>query len=125
MGLSKLVGLEFTSGKIRPEDLAKLIEMIKKGELSSRGAKDVLVIMFESEGEPETLANKKGLIQKNDTEEIKRIAEKVIKNNSLVVEEYKKGKESRLQFLIGQGMKESKGSLNPEILKNIIINLIK
>jgi aspartyl-tRNA(Asn)/glutamyl-tRNA(Gln) amidotransferase subunit B len=42
-----------------------------------------------------------------------------------VIEEYKAGKETALQFLIGQGMKKTKGAANPEILKTLIIKLIK
>ena len=42
-----------------------------------------------------------------------------------MVLEYKSGKESRLQFFIGQGMKLSNGSVNPELLKNIILELLK
>jgi Asp-tRNA(Asn)/Glu-tRNA(Gln) amidotransferase B subunit len=40
------------------------------------------------------------------------------------VAEYKGGKEALLQFFIGQGMKASKGSANPEILKTIFKELL-
>ncbi|MCX6701852.1 MAG: Asp-tRNA(Asn)/Glu-tRNA(Gln) amidotransferase subunit GatB [Candidatus Zambryskibacteria bacterium] len=125
LGLSKALGKYFTLEKITKENFIKLILMINKGNLSSRGAKDILKIMFETGGDPEIIANEKGLIQKNNTEEIKLMAEKILKENPMVVEEYKKGKESSLQFFIGQGMKETKGSINPEILKKIILELLQ
>ncbi len=125
IGLSKASNLDFGMGGITTESFSKLIQMISKGDLSSRGAKDILKIMYEVGGEPVAIANDKGLIQKNDTEEIKKIAEKIINENPKVVEEYKSGKESLLQFFIGQGMKETKGSVNPEILKKIILELIQ
>jgi aspartyl-tRNA(Asn)/glutamyl-tRNA(Gln) amidotransferase subunit B len=125
IGLSKAIGLEFGLGQINVSNFVKLIEMIKKGDLSSRGAKDTLKVMFEVGGDPETIANEKGLIQKSNIEEIKIIAENVLNSNPGVVEEYKSGKESRLQFFIGQGMKESKGSANPEMLKQIFLELLK
>jgi aspartyl-tRNA(Asn)/glutamyl-tRNA(Gln) amidotransferase subunit B len=42
-----------------------------------------------------------------------------------VVAEYKSGKETALQFLIGQGMKATKGSANPQVLKKLFEEVIK
>jgi aspartyl-tRNA(Asn)/glutamyl-tRNA(Gln) amidotransferase subunit B len=124
MGLSKTVGNDFTTGKINKENFVELMTMLSIGDLSSRGVKDILKILFESGGSPKQIAEEKGLIQKNNIEEIKIIAEKIIESNRSVVEEYKNGKESLLQFFIGQGMKETKGSVNPEILKKIILQIL-
>ena len=124
IGLSKINGKEFSSGLITVVTFTKLIDMIQAGDLSSRGAKDILKIMFENGGDPQSIANEKGLIQKNDIEEINKIAQIIISSNPTVVEEYKNGKESLLQFFIGQGMKETKGSVNPEMLKKIILELL-
>jgi aspartyl-tRNA(Asn)/glutamyl-tRNA(Gln) amidotransferase subunit B len=38
---------------------------------------------------------------------------------------YKGGKESALQFLVGQVMKETKGSANPQIIKQLLLDLLK
>lgn len=124
-GLSKLSSESFTKGKIEEVNFIKLISMIKAGDLSSRGAKDTLKVMFEVGGDPEVIAKEKGLIQKNNVEEIKILAENILKNNLEVVNEYKAGKESRLQFFIGQGMKVSGGSVNPEMLKQVLLQLLK
>jgi aspartyl-tRNA(Asn)/glutamyl-tRNA(Gln) amidotransferase subunit B len=107
-----------------PSEFAKLVSLIEKKTISSRGAKDILAIMFESGGDPEKIAHEKGLIQKSDEGAVKKIAEEVIKENLLVAEEYKKGKQASLMFLVGQGMKKSKGSANPEVLKAILISLL-
>ncbi len=124
MGLAKNSGLNFTLGGVSKDTFSKLIKMIVDGDLSSRGAKDILKIMFEEGGDPESIANKNGLIQKSDIEEIKKLADKIIESNPSVVEEYKNGKDSLLQFFIGQGMKETKGSVNPEILKKVILEML-
>ena len=50
--------------------------------------------------------------------------EKIIADNQKVVADYKAGKEASLQFLIGQGMKATKGSANPEMLKKLIVESI-
>lgn len=125
IGLSKTQGLEFTVGNLTSENFAQIIKMIKEGELSSRGAKDTLKLVFENGGNSKEVAEKNGLIQKNDIDEIKKIAEKIIKENESAVAEYKSGKESRLQFFVGQGMKASGGSINPEKFKAIILEMLK
>ncbi|HRH26988.1 MAG TPA: Asp-tRNA(Asn)/Glu-tRNA(Gln) amidotransferase subunit GatB [Parcubacteria group bacterium] len=124
VGLSKNLKQDFVVGSIETSSFVKLMGMIGKGELSSRGAKDVLKIMFETGGDAEVIAKQKGLIQKNDIEEIRKMAEKIISNNPDSVSEYKSGKESLLQFFVGQGMKESKGSVNPEVFKKVILELL-
>jgi aspartyl-tRNA(Asn)/glutamyl-tRNA(Gln) amidotransferase subunit B len=70
-------------------------------------------------GHQKLIALKHGFIQKNDEGELKEIVEKIVAENPKVVEDFKAGKAAALQFLIGQGMKATKGSANPEILKNI------
>ncbi len=124
IGFSKALNSSFELGKISKESFVKLIQMIRSGDLSSRGAKDTLKIMFDVGGEPELIAKEKGLIQKSDVEEIKRLAEKILKENPDSVSEYKSGKESLLQFFIGKGMKETNGSVNPELLKKEVLELL-
>jgi aspartyl-tRNA(Asn)/glutamyl-tRNA(Gln) amidotransferase subunit B len=109
---------------ISADNFSKLMSMIYEGKLSSRGAKDTLSFMIKEDGDPEIIAQKNDLIQKNDEGEIKKIVEEIVLKNTEVVSEYKKGKEVALQFLVGQGMKITKGSANPELLKKLLIEII-
>ena len=43
----------------------------------------------------------------------------VIAENPKPVEDYKKGKENALQFLIGKAMAELKGRANPKVLEEL------
>lgn len=100
---------------------AKLMDLSAKGTLSSRGVKDTLALMSQDGGDPETIAKNAGLIQQSDTGLIDTIVQKIIAANPTVVADYKAGKEAALQFLVGQGMKESKGSANPAVLRERIV----
>ena len=128
--LSDLSGLMKTSntndfGKATPEGLAEIVQMIKDGKLSSRGAKDILAIIFKDGGKPEKIAQERGLVQKNDPEAFHNAVMKVIGENPHIVEQFKAGKESAVNALIGFAMKEMKGSGNPQVLKELLIkNLI-
>ncbi len=125
LGLSKEVGQDFSPGQITPDRLQKIMEMILKGDLSSTNAKTILTIVFKEGGDPEGIAKNKNLILKNDPEEFRKIVTDIIEGNPKVVEEFKSGKESVFQFFVGQAMKETKGQANPEILKSIILELLK
>jgi aspartyl-tRNA(Asn)/glutamyl-tRNA(Gln) amidotransferase subunit B len=102
--------------KLRNGAFASLIGMIVKGELSSRGGKDVLEVLIKEGGQPTEIASRIGAIQDSSSDFITRIAEAVISSNANPVAEYRSGKTDILKFLVGQGMKESKGKVNPELL---------
>ncbi|KKR38329.1 MAG: Aspartyl/glutamyl-tRNA(Asn/Gln) amidotransferase subunit B [Parcubacteria group bacterium GW2011_GWF2_40_10] len=125
VGLMKEKNIKFDNFKISSEMFAKLINIVGKGEISSRVAKDVLKIMFEYGGDPEEIVKEKGLKQTSDEGAIKAIVDQVIKENPAVAEDYKNGKENALQFLVGQGMKISRGSANPGILREEFLLALK
>ena len=112
--------------KILPAHFAGLIEMIQKGELSSRGAKDVLAKMFErGTAEPKKTAEELGVIQKNDEASVGSVAEEILSENPEMVASYKTGKVAVLQFLIGQAMKKLKGAGNPQMLSEVFKKMLK
>jgi aspartyl-tRNA(Asn)/glutamyl-tRNA(Gln) amidotransferase subunit B len=101
-----------------------LVSMIAEGKVSSRGGKDILSNMLTSEESPESIAKKHDLFQQSDEGAVTAVAQKVIDENPSVVADYKAGKSAALQFLLGQGMKLSKGSANPATLKDIFVKLL-
>jgi aspartyl-tRNA(Asn)/glutamyl-tRNA(Gln) amidotransferase subunit B len=115
---------DFGLHNIDGAEVAKIIKMIGAGELSSRGAKDLLLEMYKSGGKASEIADAKGLIQKSDPEELKRIIEQIVKDNAKQVEAYKAGNEKLLQYFVGQGMKATKGSANPGMLAKTIKKLL-
>jgi aspartyl-tRNA(Asn)/glutamyl-tRNA(Gln) amidotransferase subunit B len=106
--------------KLSSQNFAKLIMMTAAGDLSSRGAKDVLAILVEEGGNPETIAKDHGLLQTRDTGVLEAAIEKVIASEPKAVDEYRGGKQAALQFLIGKGMQATKGAGNPGLLREII-----
>jgi aspartyl-tRNA(Asn)/glutamyl-tRNA(Gln) amidotransferase subunit B len=99
--------------------------MVAAGTLSSRGAKDVLVVLKVSGGDPEALAKEKGLLQVHDVEALRTVALWVIGANPQVVGDFKAGKEAALQYLVGQAMKATKGAGNPGLLKEMLTEELK
>ena len=117
----------------------ELIDMLNKNELSSRAAKDILMKYWGEKNadgtfvdntiaetrSPKLIAEQEGLIQKNDPEALKKMIQDIIDGNQNVVNDYKNGKEASLQFLLGQVMKVSKGSVNPAKAKETLVDLLK
>ncbi len=120
---SDLVGLMEEGGKevpISAGNFADLIDMIYQEKLSSRGGKDVLAKMLEKDRGPEEIARQEGLLQSSDQGELQKLAVEVIKENPDPVKEYRAGKENSLKFLIGQAMKKSGGSANPQKMQELL-----
>ena len=104
-----------------PASFSTLLSMITDGELSSRGAKDLLpLILTEKNLDVKKTAEEKGMIQKNDPELLKKIVEEVLAENPAQVADYKSGKESMFMFFVGQCMKKSKGAGNPGVFQELL-----
>ena len=123
VGMTKISGN--TLGAVSSESFAELIRMARDGAVSSRGAKDILAVLFSAGGDPKQIAKEKGLFQQSDEDALKIVAQKIISENQKVADEYKNGKESAVQFLVGLGMKETKGAANPNVLKKIFTELLQ
>ncbi len=124
-GIMREKMLTFENLQITPENFADLIALILEGKISSRVAKDVLKEMTEKGAEPHVIIQEKGLEQTSDENIIKTTAKLVIEANPKAVEDYKKGKETSIQFLVGMLMKETKGKAHPQKAKEILVELLK
>ncbi|MFA6076643.1 MAG: Asp-tRNA(Asn)/Glu-tRNA(Gln) amidotransferase subunit GatB [Candidatus Paceibacterota bacterium] len=125
---SDYMGLKKSNPEVKltkPDNFAELIKMAKGGYVSSRVAKDILAMIVVHDESPEEIAKREGLLQTSDTGALKQIAQKIIDANQKVVADYKGGKEQALMSLVGQIMKETKGSANPKIAKELLIELLK
>ena len=110
---------------ITPENFAQFITLIADGKISSKIAKIVLEEMFKTGADPSHIIEEKGLSLITDEKEVEKIVQKIISENQKAVSDFKKGKETALQFLIGQVMAKTKGKANPEIAKNTLTRILK
>lgn len=107
---------ELSLTQVSPDNFAELIDMLVKKEINSRVAKDLLIDLFVATDGPRALATARNLLQISDVSALDSIIQEIILANPTVVAEYKAGKESAIQFFVGQGMKVTRGSANPELL---------
>lgn len=105
----------------KAEDLGKLVELIDKGTISSKIAKQVLEEMFENPKDPEDIIREKGWIQISDEGAIKEVVTKILEANPASIADFKAGKDRALGFLVGQAMKETRGKANPQMLNKMFL----
>ena len=106
---------------VEPENIGKLIKLIKANTISSKIAKDVFEILLSENKDPEIIVKEKGLVQITDNSEIEKIVEQVLAENPQSVEDYKAGKSNALKYLVGQSMRLSKGKANPKMINEMIL----
>ena len=114
---------------ISAKQLAGMLKRIKDDTLSGKLAKKVFSALYERDGgDGDDAADKiikdKGLKQETDTGAIKAMVEEVIAKNEAMVEEYRGGKEKAFNGLVGQVMKASRGSANPQQVNQILKELL-
>ena len=117
--------IEIDDLPVRPDHLAELITMIDDGTISGKIAKQVYKDMRESGKMPKAIVEEKGLVQVSDDSAILAFIDQVIAENPGPVEDFKAGKEKAVGFLMGQVMRLSKGKVNPQLARDLLIKRIK
>jgi len=97
---------------------AKIIDLTAAGRVSSRVAKDLLVMAIAEKRDPEAIAEEHKLFQSSNAADLGPVIQKILSENASVVADYKAGKEAALQFLIGQAMRVLKGAADPATLRS-------
>jgi len=125
---SDFIGLKKSNANINPPsayNFAELVNLVVENKISSRAAKDILLMIATKDESPLKIATEKDLLQKNDEGALKPIVEKIISENKEVVDSYKSGKENAIMSLVGKVIKESNGSANPQVVIKMLKDSLK
>lgn len=104
---------------LTPENLARMIKLIKKETISGKMAKEIFAEMFRTGASAEEIVKARGG-QITDQEEIARLVQEVIIDNPDLVTQYRAGKKKVLGFFVGQIMKKSGRRANPQLARQIL-----
>lgn len=118
-----LVAVE--AGLVGPDRLSKLSEMVGSGKLSSTGAREVFLALFDQANaskDPEDIANDKNLLQVSDEGAIAAIVDEVMNDpaSATSIADIRAGKDKAIGYLVGQIMKKSAGRANPALAQKLI-----
>ena len=120
---SRLLNAEHTEieqASVKPTHLQQLIALVESGVISGKMAKQTFEAMYRAPDPGPALAALRGSTQISGDAELEGIVAQVIGENAKSVADFKAGKQQALKFLIGQGMKISKGRANPQRLEALL-----
>jgi len=106
--------------KMTAENFAELVCLIYQDKINSSAGQKILDEMYINGGDPTDIMKDMGLEQMDDTGALEEVVNKIINDNPKQVEQYRGGKTTVLQFLLGQTMAETKGKANPKIVKELL-----
>lgn len=112
---------EITKTYLTAEKFIELTNNISDGTLTSKNLKEILDTIMESDKTIKEIIKEAGIKNITDDSAIKEMISKVISENPDSVADYKAGKDRAIKYLMGQVMKESKGTLNPKMAMDILI----
>jgi aspartyl-tRNA(Asn)/glutamyl-tRNA(Gln) amidotransferase subunit B len=113
-------GLTLENSPVDSKKLALVVKRIDDKTISGKAAKEVLDFLMENSDDVDSVIDKLGLKQVSDTGAIEKMVDDVLSSNQDKVAEYKAGKEKLLGFFVGQVMKASKGSANPQSVNEVV-----
>jgi aspartyl-tRNA(Asn)/glutamyl-tRNA(Gln) amidotransferase subunit B len=116
--------LSIKESPVSPARLSGLVECIAEGIISGKIAKDVFGEMWANDGEPLALIDAKGWRQVSDPRIITDAIEKIFAQAPDKVGEYRAGKDKLFAYFIGQVMKEMKGRGNPDLVNQLLKELL-
>lgn len=105
---------------ITPQRLAQLVDLVDQGVINTPTAKEVLLLIAESNQDPITIIEEKGLKQIGSADELEAMVKEIIAANPGQVEQYRSGKDKLFGFFVGQMMQKTKGKGNPQLINDLI-----
>lgn len=122
---NKKVGIEQLA--VTPKCLSEMIALIDDSTISGKIAKDILPELLEGKATKgvRALVESKGLIQISDEATISTMISQVLAANQKELIDYRGGKTKLQGFFQGLVMKESQGRVNPKMMQEILIRMLK
>lgn len=113
-------GVTIEQSSIEAKTLATLVKRIEDNTISGKAAKEVLDYLMENSSSVDEAIEKLGLKQVSDDGALLAIIDEILNVNQDKVAEYKAGKEKMFAFFVGQTMKASKGTANPNRVNDLL-----
>jgi aspartyl-tRNA(Asn)/glutamyl-tRNA(Gln) amidotransferase subunit B len=119
-GALKAEGKEIGESPVSAANLAGLVKLIGKGEISSKLAKEIFAKMLTSGDTAAAIIEREGLKQISDTGALEKIVDDVMAANPKQLEQYRGGKTTVIAFFVGQVMRATKGQANPAAVNEVL-----
>ena len=108
-----------TDSPVSPAQLGGILDLIGKGDISGKIAKDLFEIVYTEGGDPEKIVEDRGMKQVTDTAAIESAVDQIIAANPAQVEKAQANPKLAGWF-VGQVMKATGGKANPKAVNEIV-----
>jgi aspartyl-tRNA(Asn)/glutamyl-tRNA(Gln) amidotransferase subunit B len=109
---------------VSARQVASLLALVDKGAISGKQAKEVYLKIRGTDREPAVVVAELGMRQESDEDAIEGLCRLLIARNPKQADQLRAGKTSLLGFFVGQAMKETKGSANPQLVNDVLKRLL-
>jgi aspartyl-tRNA(Asn)/glutamyl-tRNA(Gln) amidotransferase subunit B len=116
----KSTGTDIASFRVRPQDLAQLLDMVRDGVVSHTAAKQIFATMVATGDLPAQIAARDGLVKVDDDAQLAGWLDEVIAELPKEAERFRAGERKLQGVLIGAVMKKSKGRADPRKLNQLL-----
>ncbi|MDQ2952974.1 MAG: hypothetical protein M3R54_12020 [Chloroflexota bacterium] len=116
----KAGGGDIASFRVRPQDLAGLLDLVRDGLLSHTAAKQVFVGMVATGDPAAQIAERDGLVKVDDDAQLAAWLDEVVTEMPKEAERFRAGEKKLQGVLIGAVMKKSKGRADPRKLNQLL-----
>lgn len=120
-------GVDIKDVTLSTESIAQLIDMTTDKIISGNSAKIVFGEMLNAKhgSDPAQIVKDKNLAQVSDTGFIQEAIEKILSDNPKEVEQFLTGKETIVQWLMGQVARATKGKADPNVAKELLVKALE
>ena len=119
LGALNKAGMSIEETPVSPAQLGGVIDLIKKGDISGKIAKDLFEIVWNEGGDPAEIVEARGMKQVTDTGAIEAEVDKTTAANPDKVEQAK-AKPTLAGWFVGQVMKATQGKANPQAVQALV-----
>ena len=120
MATLKTSGEDVAHFRVRPADLASLLDLVRDGVVSHTAAKQIFARMVATGEPPAQIAEREGLVKIDDDAQLAAWLDEVIAENPTEAERFRSGEKKLQGVLIGAVMKKSKGRADPRKLNQLL-----
>ncbi len=117
--------IQLEQTKLTKEKFLDLVLKIKNGDLSNKNVKDILEDVLSTDASVSEIMQQKNIQNIKDSSVVIDIIQKVVTENPESVKDYQEGKDRAVKYLMGQVMKEAKGSINPKLASELLLEFLK
>jgi len=105
--------------------IIQLLKLVENRKITDDTAKKILEKLVEKPFDVESYVKQKKLAAVSDKGILEKYCKEAVAENQKAVEDYKKGEEKALNYIVGKVMQKSKGTASPKEVNEIIKKLVK